>query len=40
MVARESTQVIQIRLPKQTADAFKKGAAGRNVCLNEFFQEI
>ena len=40
MVARESTQVIGIRLPKQTAVAFKKEAAGRNVRLNELFEEM
>ena len=40
MVAHESTQVIGIRLPRQTAVAFKKEAAGRNVRLNELFQEM
>ena len=40
MVAHESTQVIGIRLPRQTAVAFKTEAAGRNVRLNELFQEM
>ena len=40
MVARESTQVIGIRLPNQKAADFKKEAAGRNVRLNELFGEM
>ena len=40
MVAGGSTQVVGIRLRKQTAVAFKKEAAGRNVRLNELFQEM
>ena len=40
MMARESKQVIGIRLPKQMAVAFKKEAVGRNVRLNELFQEM
>ena len=40
MVAGGSTRVTGIRLPKQTAVAFKKEAAGRNVRLNELFEEM
>ena len=40
MVARESTQVIGMELPLQTAVAFKQEAAGRNVRLNELFEEM
>jgi len=39
-VARESTQIVGIRLPVQVAAAFKKEAAGQNVRLNELFQEM
>ena len=35
---RQSTQVIEIRLPKQVA--FKKEAAERGMRLNKLFQEI
>ena len=40
MMARESKQVIGIRLPRQTAVAFKKEAAGRNIRMNELFREM
>ena len=40
MIARGSTQIIGIRLPEEIAVAFKKEAAGRNVRLNELFQEM
>ena len=40
MVSQQSKQVIGIRLSKQTAVAFKKEAAGRNVRLNELFEEM
>ncbi len=40
MVAREQTQVIGIRLPKQTVVAFKREAVSRNARLNELFQEM
>ena len=36
----QSTQVIGIRLPRQTAIGFKKEAAIRNVRLNELFVDM
>ena len=40
MAARETTQVIGIRLPEESAAAFKMEAAGCNVRLNELCREM
>ena len=39
MVWRESTLVIEIRLPKQKPVDFKMEAADRDVRLNKFFED-